>query len=285
LLNKAQNEKAKSLAARAPGKEEQRIAKPSPGPKAKETVPGPTEKKVVEAQPSSTTTSPVKAVVPGSVEDRLNRAKENFEKKNYAETVRLAKEILAVDAANVQAQEYRDRAEAKQREAALIAQNLKDGIGFYDSEDFEQCLQKMEETLKLDKGNTDALRYKSLAEAKIYEQAAQEEIKQIIGRQRRAEESKDLLALISDIGSDSLRQEKRDYGKLLFNNYDDIRWSSISNVQVKVKDRNHAEVTFSYISLAVYKKDGSRTTVFEGVKIWTMEKIGDAWKIMREGKK
>lgn len=282
LLAKAQSNINKALTAQIPAKEEPKAVKTPPSPKSKEIIPGPTEKKAVEAQPSLTTTSPLKTVVPGSVEDKLNRAKENFEKKNYAETVRLAKEILAVEPGNFQAQEYRDRGEAKQKEAALIAQTLKEGISFYDNEDFEQCLQKMEEILKLDKANPDALRYKNLADNAIYEQRAKEEIKQVIERQRKAEEAKDLLLILSDIGSDALRKEKREYGMLLINNYDQIRWSSPSNILPKFKDRNRAEVSFSYISTAVYKKTGAKGTVFDGVKVWTMEKQGNEWKIIKE---
>ncbi len=281
LSTKAQSNINKPLTAQVPAKEEPKAAKTPTSPKPKETVSGPTEKKAVEAQPTPTTVSSVKTIVPGSVEDKLNRAKENFEKKNYDETIRLAKEILTVEPGNLQAQEYRDRAEAR----ILIGQTLKKGISFYDNEDFEQCLQKMEEVLKLDKANADALRYKDLADNAIYEQRAIEDIKQVIEHQRKAEETRDLMALISDIGSDALRKEKRDYGTFLINNYDQIRWSSISNILPKFKDRNRAEVSFSYIATAVYKKTGSRTNVFEGVRIWTMEKRDDAWKIIKEGKK
>jgi len=285
LLTKAQDNIKTALAAQVPAKEEPKAAKTPALPKPKETVPGPAEKKAVEEKPTLTTTSPIKTIVPGSVEDRLNRAKENFEKKEYAETIRLAKEILKVEPGNLQAQEYRDRAEARMREAALIAQTLKEGIGFFESEDYEQCLQKMEEILKLDKANPDALRYKNLADNAIYQQGAEEEIKQVIERQRKAEETRDLMALIRDIGSDDVRQAKQDFAKMAFNLYDQIKWSTPSNIQVKFKDRNHTEVSFSYISTAVYKKTGSRTNVFEGVRIWTMEKIDDAWKIIKEGKK
>jgi tetratricopeptide (TPR) repeat protein len=281
LLTKAQSNINKPLTAQVPGKEEPKAGKTLTSPKPKETVSGPTEKKAVEAQPTPTTVSSVKTIVPGSVEDKLNRAKENFEKKNYDETIRLAKEILTVEPGNLQAQEYRDRAEAR----ILIGQTLKKGISFYDNEDFEQCLQKMEEVLKLDKTNADALKYKELAEKVIYEQGAKEEIKQVIERQRKAEETKDFGLLIRDIGSDDLRQGKQDFAKLAFNLYDQIKWSMPSNTQVKFKDKNHAEVSFVYISTAVYKKTGSRTNMFEGVRIWTMEKKDDAWKIIKEGKK
>jgi len=137
----------------------------------------------------------------------------------------------------------------------------------------------------LDSRHPEALRYRDLADRAIYEARAKEEISQIIGRQRKAEEDKDLLLLINDIGSQSLRQEKQLDEKNLFNYYDQIKWSSVSNILFKFKDRNHAEVRFSYISTAVYKKTGTKATVFAGEKTWTMEKQGDVWKIINEEKK
>jgi tetratricopeptide (TPR) repeat protein len=278
-----------ALTAQVPAKEEAKAGKTSTSVKPKETVPGSTEKKAVEAQPTSTATSPLKTVAPGSIEDKLNRTRENLEKKNYDETVRLANEVLTVEPGNLQAQEYRNEGEVKLKEAALIAQTLKEGVSFYESKDYEQCLQKMEEILKLDKGNPDAQKYKNLADKAIYEQKAIEDIKQVIEHQRKAEENKDLLLILSDIGSDALYKSKRVYGMLLINNYEQIRWSSPSSILPKFKDRNHAEVSFSYIATAVYKKTGSKGTVFDGVKVWTMEKQGNEWKIIneeiKEGKK
>jgi tRNA A-37 threonylcarbamoyl transferase component Bud32/tetratricopeptide (TPR) repeat protein len=285
LLTRAQSNINKPLTAQVPAKEELKATKTQTAVKPKETVSGPAEKKAVEAQPTSTTMSPLKTIIPGSVEDRLNRTKENFEKNEYAEAIRLAKEILKADPSNIQAQEYQNRAEAKMREAALIAQTLREGISFYESEDYDQCLQKMEEILKLDKVNADALKYKNLADNAIYEQGAKEEIGKVIERQRKAEETKDTVALISDIGSDDLRENKRLFARDLFNNFDQIKWASVSTYNFKFKDRNHVDVSFSYISTAVSKRTASRTMVFEGVKIWTMEKQGDEWKIIKEAEK
>jgi serine/threonine protein kinase len=64
---------------------------------------------------------PPEAAVPGSIEDKLNRAKESFDKNDYAEAARLAEEVLAEDAENIRAQEYLSEAKSKIEEA-LIAQ-------------------------------------------------------------------------------------------------------------------------------------------------------------------
>ncbi len=268
LLNKAKSKISEALTARSQPE----------SPKAPATSP---ETRKAGESPALV---PSKTVIPGSVEDKLNRASESFEKRDYAQTVKLSQEILAVDPGNLKAKEYRDRASAKIKEAEMIGKILSDGLASYENGDYEQCLKQMDEILKLDKENKDALKYKAMAEKAVYEAQAQQEIQQIIMRQKDAEESKEFLILINDIGSPALRQEKMEYAKFLFNNYDGIKWSSISKIDCKFKDRNHAEVSFSYMATAVYQKTGQKTRVFEGTKVWTMEKQGGVWKIIKEEK-
>ncbi len=64
---------------------------------------------------------PPDAVIPGSIEDILNRARESFDKEDYAETIRLAEAVLAEDAENIRAQEYLSEAKSKMSEV-LVAQ-------------------------------------------------------------------------------------------------------------------------------------------------------------------
>jgi len=64
--------------------------------------------------------SPLSKAQPGVMltkEEKLIKAKESLEKGYYAETIRLAEEVLAEDAGNIAAQDYKDRAK-KQMEMA-----------------------------------------------------------------------------------------------------------------------------------------------------------------------
>lgn len=69
---------------------------------------------------------------------------------------------------------------------------------------------------------------------------------------------------------------------MVFNNYDEIKWSSTSDVSIDFKDRNTAEVSFSYIATAVLKTTGQKRPIYQGAKVWTLEKQGDSWKIIKE---
>ena len=56
-----------------------------------------------------------------TIEEKLNKARESFEKGDYAEAIRLAEAVLAEDAGNIAAQDYLEKAK-RQRDEALSAQ-------------------------------------------------------------------------------------------------------------------------------------------------------------------
>ncbi|UCC38323.1 MAG: protein kinase [Candidatus Aminicenantes bacterium] len=224
------------------------------------------EKPPLSSQPQAATPSPL--------EEKLKGISKSFEKEDFAETVRLAEEVLSEYTDNTVAQEYLDKAKAKMDEA-FIAQTLVAGISNYNKGNYEQCLQAMGKVLKLDKENREARRYLYLADTAISEK----DIQQIIEHQRKAEEEKDLLSLLKDIDSPTLSDQRKSDAMLLFNYYDEIR-SIVSNISIKFKDMRHANVSFSHMLTAVYKKTGQKKVIFEGIKTWEMEKKGKAWKIV-----
>ena len=224
----------------------------------------------------------LEAVIPGSIEDKLNRTEKSFEKEDYTETIRLAEEILAKYPSNETAQEYLDKAKNK----IMIAQTLDSGINHYKKRNYEQCKQEMEKILKLDKDHKEAKRYWNLSDRAIYEANSKQEIRQIIESLRKAEEEKELEVILYYIGSSDLRSEKIADAKDIFNYYDDIgSVIDASSISIKFKDRSHAEAKFFNFSTAISKQTGQRTKVFEGEIIWTMEKQGKVWKIIKEDKK
>ena len=224
----------------------------------------------------------LEAIIPGSIEDKLNRAEKSFEKEDYTETIRLAEEILAKYPRNETAQEYLDKAKNK----IMIAQTLDSGINHYKKRNYEQCKQEMEKILKLDKDHKEAKRYWNLSDRAIYEANSKQEIRQIIESLRKAEEDKELEVILYYIGSSDLRSEKIADAKDIFNYYDDIgSVIDASSISIKFIDRSHAEAKFFNFSTAISKQTGQRTKVFEGEIIWTMEKQGKVWKIIKEDKK
>lgn len=198
----------------------------------------------------------------------------SFERGDYSESIRIAQMILAQDEQNKEALDYLSRARGK------ISQNqvdryIKAGKRDYESGNYEQTMVNMEQALKIDSHNTEAQRYFDLADRALSENA----IRQIIERQRNAEEQKDLLAFLSDIGPASLSSKKRADAMQLFNNYDDIN-SRIADLQINFIDRDHADVSFSHLLVGLDKKTGSNKVIFEGKKTLTLERLENTWKIL-----
>ena len=270
-----------------------------------------------------------------TIEKKLQMAKESFEKGDYAETIRLAEEVLAEDAGNTEAQEYLDKAkdalkpppdprelkldEIKQNfdkgsynetirladvflaenpgditaldyknkaeTQILINTTLQTGIGYYKKGRYTQSQREMEKIFKLEKDHKEARRYWNLADRAIFEGAARKEIKGIVESLRIAEQGKDLPIILSYIGSSSLREEKMGDIREIFNNFDDIQ-SVIDDTSITItfKDRTNAEVKFTNFSTAISKQTRQPVKIFEGEIIWTMQKQGDVWKIIREDK-
>jgi len=132
----------------------------------------------------------------------------------------------------------------------------------------------MEKILKLDKGHEEAQKYLFLADTAL----AKKDIFQMIELFRAAEESEDLLAVLSHIDSPAVAGQLQADHTLLFNGYDGIK-SVMSNKSVDFSSRWEARASFSHLLSAVYKKDGQRKIVFEGTKTWQLKKKDKTWKI------
>jgi serine/threonine protein kinase len=262
-LSEAKSKMSEVLVAQTPGTE-----------KIKTETPSLSQDK--KPQPPQTRT-----IIPGSTEDKLNRANQSFEKGDYDGTIRLAEEVIAKYPKNKKAQDYISKA----KNEIMIAQILKTGITSYNNRDYRQCLQEMEKILELDKDHKEAKKYWNLADKTIYEANSIQEIRLIIESLRKAEEEKDLPAILYYVGSPDLQSTKRSDTMDIFNYYDDI--ASVvdkASISVRFKDRRHADVKFSNFSTAVNKQTGQKEKIFEGEIIWTMKKQGSVWKITKEDK-
>lgn len=250
-------------------KKEAAVIKPKEE-KPKEAIKPPKEtKEVKKEEPPS-----IKTVVLDPLEGLRKRVKDSFMMENYEETKRLAKEILSKNPNDKTGLDYLNRAERK----ILTAQKLEEGIRSYDSGDYEKCLQIMGEILKLEQGNKQAQQYLKLANnamTSVYER----EIRQIIERQRRAEEEEDIPLLFSDY-SQALKNKRREDIIDLFNFYDDIK-SEISNLSINLRSPAYpAEVKFYHILIGVSKSTGKKTIIFENWRTLTLERQGKTWKII-----
>jgi serine/threonine protein kinase len=229
---------------------------------------GPNQK-AAAIKTSESTTKPAESPAGPSNED-LNRMKESFDNNKYADTVKLAQDILVKFPANPVAQDYQRRARSG-LVADQVAPLFQSGIMSYNQGNFAQCVKDMERVLNLDKDNAEAQKYLFQADTTL----SKRDILSLIERHRAAEESKDLLTVLSDVGAPALSSQWQGEHKLLFNGYDAIT-SSISGISVNFISRTESTTSFSHLLTAVYKKDGKKK-FFEISEIWHLRKRGNAW--------
>ena len=206
-------------------------------------------------------------------ETESDKLVKSFNSGNYSEAVNIAQSILSHDNQNKEALDYLAKAREKLSEIQIRGY-ISNGKRNFENGNYEQCKINMEHALKIDSRNAEALQYFELADKALSE----ETIGRIIERQRNAEEQKDLLAFLSDIGPEALLAKKRNDAMQLFNNYDDIN-SRISDVSINFIDRDHADVSFSHLLVAVDKRTNQKKVIFEGKKTLTLEKRDNTWKI------
>jgi len=208
------------------------------------------------------------------LETESDKLVNSFNKGNYAEAIRIAQSILAQDKQNEDALDYLAKARSKLSESQIV-KYITAGKRDYDNGNYEQSKVNMEQALKINSKSVEAKRYYDLADKALSEEA----IRQIIERQSSAQEQKDLLAFLSDIGPDALLAKKRTDAMQLFNNYDNIK-SRIADLAISFIDSNHADVSFYHLLVAVDKKTGNSKVIFEGKKTLTLEKLDNTWEIL-----
>lgn len=213
---------------------------------------------------------------------KLNEIKQSFEKGSYNEAVKLADSFLAENPGDTTALDYKNKAETQ----ILINTTLQTGISHYRNRRYSQCMREMEKIFKLEKDHKDARKYWNLADQAIFEAGAKKEILSIVETVRKAETEEDLPVFDYYIGSPALKDLKIPDLRWIFNNFDEIQ-SAVDNsgISIEFKDRTHAEVKFFNFSTAVSKQTGNRERIFEGDIIWTLEKQGEIWKIIKEEKR
>ncbi|MCX6563512.1 MAG: serine/threonine-protein kinase [Candidatus Aminicenantes bacterium] len=213
----------------------------------------------------------------GPSDEDLSKLKEAVDQKKYADAAKLAQDILAKFPSDPAVQDYLKKARSG-LVSGQVAPFLQSGISSYNQGNFAQCVKDMEKVLNLDKDSAEAQRYLFQADTAL----SKKDILALIERHRAAEESKDLLTVLSDVSSPALSGQWQGEYKMLFNGYDGIA-SSVSGISVNFSGRTEATASFSHLLTAVYKKDGKKKIVFEGTKAWHLRRQGKAWTLTGTG--
>jgi hypothetical protein len=149
-----------------------------------------------------------------------------------------------------------------------IAQNA------YQEKDYQKCIEQTKRVLELDANNAEAKKYLNLASLKI----TPEQIHFLVNQYIQALNNKNLLKFYGETCSSELYQKLKKDAELISQLYDNFK-SIASNISIRFKENDRAEVSFSNITTAELIKDGRKQVLFEGIYIWEMEKQGDNWKI------
>lgn len=214
-----------------------------------------------------------KVITPDPIAGLVRIMKENYVMENYKEVKRVAEEILNQDPANAMARDYRSRAEKK----IEVSRKIEAGIRSYEKNDFSQTVKIMEEVLQLDSANKQAQQYLKLAKEAM-EKFDESFMRQIVERQKKAEEESDFELLLSDY-SEEVKKQRLEEVRDIFKYYTDIT-SHVEKIQVTPLDSTHARVSFIHVILGTYIKSGQKREIFSGTTVLTLERQGDKWIII-----
>jgi serine/threonine-protein kinase len=218
---------------------------------------------------------PVPGPAPAAAD--LTKLRESFERKDYAETVRLADVILGQDPSQAEAGELRIKAKGE-IDAAQAASLLRRGIASFESGDCPACVRDMEEVLRLDEDNSVARDYLFKADTAL----SKRDILALIERRRQAEERGDLDGVLQALDSKGLISQERAYFSMIFTIYDKIK-SKIQEgtIQINFSDATHATAGFHHAIQGISRKDGKQKPILYSPERWTLEKQDKVWKIVR----
>jgi len=101
----------------------------------------------------------------------------------------------------------------------------------------------------------------------------------VVNQYIQAFNSQNLFSFYQETCSPDLYPKVKKEVELIQNVYKNIR-GTVSNVNIRFKETNQAETSFSIVSTAELKQDGRKKVLFEGTYVWDMEKQGDRWKII-----
>jgi serine/threonine protein kinase len=211
------------------------------------------------------------------ISSKLNLGIKAFDRERFDQCVKQMEEVLKLDPENTTAQYYLTEAK-KRRKQNLIEQEISNRVKMaqnaYQKGDYQECINQARRVLRLDPNNVGARECLQLANLKI----APVQINAVVNQYIQSLNNKNLSTFFKNSCSSELYQRLKIQAEMITNSYDNFK-SVASNINIRFKENNQAEVSFSNITTGVLSKDGRKQVIFEGVYIWDMEKRGDSWMI------
>jgi tetratricopeptide (TPR) repeat protein len=198
---------------------------------------------------------------------------------DYDLCIQRMERILKGDPGNSRASHYLKEASDK-KAAQLAEKQILEGIRAaqqaFEGKAYQKCMEEATRVIELDPDNEEARKYLSLARMQVIPQ----EIQAVVNQYIQAFNSQNLFSFYQETCSPDLYQKIKNDVELIMSIYSNFR-AVASNLNIRFKEINQAEASFSIISTAELKPDGRKQVLFEGTYVWDMEKQGDRWKIIR----
>ena len=208
----------------------------------------------------------------------MNEGVEAYNRGDYDLCIQRMERILKGDPGNSRASHYLKEASDK-KAAQLAEKQILEGIRAaqqaFEGKAYQKCMEEATRVIELDPDNEEARKYLSLARMQVIPQ----EIQAVVNQYIQAFNSQNLFSFYQETCSPDLYPKVKKEVELIQNVYKNIR-GTVSNVNIRFKETNQAETSFSIVSTAELKQDGRKKVLFEGTYVWDMEKQGDRWKII-----
>ena len=204
----------------------------------------------------------------------LNIGIEAYIQGNYAECIKKMEQILKLEPENSSAQDYLARAKNKLKGNEIIDILTRAQI-FYQEGNFEESIRQSKKALNLDPKNEEAKKYLRLANQKI----ADNQIRILFNQYVESVKNRTLADFYRSHCTSKIYQEKKDDVEMLFSFYDDVK-IAVSNFSVQIKGTSRAEINFSRMITGIYRADGKKKVLSEGMVMWEINKQGDVWRII-----
>jgi tetratricopeptide (TPR) repeat protein len=209
----------------------------------------------------------------------MNEGIEAYNRGDYDLCSQRMEKILKGDPGNSKASYYLKEASDK-KAAQLAKEQILEGIRAaqqaFEGKAYQKCIEEATRVMELDPDNAEARKYLSLARMQVIPQ----EIQAVVNQYVQAFNSQGLLSFYQETCSPDLYQKIKNDVELIMSIYSNFR-AVASNLNIRFKEINQAEASFSIVSTAVLKEDGRKQVLFEGTYVWVMENQGGRWKIIR----
>ena len=129
--------------------------------------------------------------------------------------------------------------------------------------------------INLDPKNEEAKKYLRLANQKI----ADNQIRILFNQYVESVKNRTLADFYRSHCTSKIYQEKKDDVEMLFSFYDDVK-IAVSNFSVQIKGTSRAEINFSRMITGIYRADGKKKVLSEGMVKWEINKQGNVWRII-----